>query len=389
MPESPAPIYLDYHATTPVDERVVAAMLPFFTERFGNAASRQHAFGWEASKAVERARKQVAALVDARPAEVVFTSGATEANNLALFGVMRAAAADRRHLVTLTSEHRSVLDPSSALETEGFAVTRVPVRADGLVDLDVLARALGTETALVSVMTANNEVGVLQPLDAIAGLAHDRGILVHSDAAQAAGKVPPAGSTSPADLISLSGHKIYGPKGVGALVVRRRVPRIGLAPLLHGGGHEQGLRSGTLDVPAIVGFGAAAALCLRELDLEVPRLLGLRTRLVEALAVLPGLHVHGSIDRRLANNLNVGFDGVHGDQLLLRLTDVALSSGAACSSATARPSHVLQALGVPDDLARASIRIGLGRWTTAAEVDRAAKRIREVVTELRTRRAAG
>jgi cysteine desulfurase len=371
---------MDSHSTTPVDPRVVATMLPFFTEHFGNAASRTHAFGWRAAEAVERARQQTAALVGASAKDIIFTSGATESNNLAILGAARAHPS-RRHIVTLATEHRAVLDPCRHLEHEGFDITWLPVRSDGLVDLDQLADALRPETVLVSVMAANNEIGVLQPLAAIGGLTRERGILFHTDTAQAAGKVSFDVESVRADLVSFTAHKMYGPKGVGALYVRRRT---GLTPILFGGGHERGLRSGTLNVPGIAGFGTAAALCRQEMTAESERLRALRDRLNAGLhARLDGVLVNGSMTERLPHNLNFSFAGVDGESLLTGLNDIAVSSGAACTSTMPEPSHVLRAIGRNEDLARASLRFGLCRFSTEEEVDYVVKTVASLVTRLR------
>jgi len=371
---------MDSHSTTPVDPRVVATMLPFFTEHFGNAASRTHAFGWRAAEAVERARQQTAALVGASAKDIIFTSGATESNNLAILGAARAHPS-RRHIVTLATEHRAVLDPCRHLEHEGFDITWLPVRSDGLVDLDQLADALRPETVLVSVMAANNEIGVLQPLAAIGGLTRERGILFHTDTAQAAGKVSFDVESIRADLVSFTAHKIYGPKGIGALYVRRRT---GLTPILFGGGHERGLRSGTLNVPGIAGFGTAAALCRQEMTAESERLRALRDRLNAGLhARLDGVLVNGSMTERLPHNLNLSFAGVDGESLLTGLNDIAVSSGAACTSTMPEPSHVLQAIGRNEDLARASLRFGLCRFSTEEEVDYVVETVASLVTRLR------
>lgn len=353
-------------------------MLPYFSKVFGNPSSRNHRFGWEAAEAVERARKEVAALVGASPKEIVFTSGATEADNLAIKGV--AARSSRRHVVTAATEHKAVLDPCRRLEAEGWRVTVLPVTADGLVDLDDVDRAVTADTAIVSVMLANNEIGVIQAIADIAGIAHARGAVVHTDAVQAAGRIPVDLGALGVDLASFSAHKIYGPKGVGALYVRRGVRD--LAPLMDGGGQERGLRAGTLNVPGIVGFGAACEIARRELDEESIRIAALRDRLWTALqANASGLGVNGSTSARLPGNLNVTFDGVDGEALLLGLDGVAVSSGAACTAA--EPSHVLTALGLSRDRALASLRFGIGRTTTEAEVDHAAGRVAAVVRQLR------
>ncbi|HWP99980.1 MAG TPA: aminotransferase class V-fold PLP-dependent enzyme [Vicinamibacterales bacterium] len=384
------PVYLDAHATTPVDPRVLEAMLPFFSERFGNAASRTHAFGWEAARAVERARQQVAQLLGVTAGEIVFTSGATEANNLAIKGAARAAHDRGDHIVTVVTEHSSVLEPCRRLEREGFRVTWLPVERDGLVDLERLEAALTERTILVSVMAANNEIGVLQPIEEIARIAARRGVLVHTDAAQAVGHVPAPLGAWGVDLASISAHKMYGPKGIGALYLRRRRPPVAIEPLADGGGHERGLRPGTLDVPAIVGFGRAAEIAREEGATHAARLARLRDRLLEGLlASLDGVIVNGSLERRLPHNLNVSFEGVEGEQLLLSLGDLAVAPGAACASATTAPSHVLKALGHTDELARASLRIGLGRYNSDEDVDYVLERLRTVVPKLRAMRTAG
>ena len=382
MPE--LPIYLDHHATTPVDPRVVDAMLPFFTNRFGNASSRHHAFGWAARDAVAAARRQVAELIGADPREICFTSGATESDNLAVRGVVAADSRRPLHVVTMTTEHHAVLDPCRRLEREGVEVTRVAPRPDGLCDVADIERALTPHTRLVSVMAANNEIGVLQPVARIAELTRPRGIVLHSDAAQAVGKVPVDVDELGVELLSLTAHKMCGPKGIGALYVRRRRPRLAIEPLVDGGGHEQGLRSGTLNVPGIVGFGAAAAICRADLEAEGARVGRLRDRLLEGLrARLDGVTVNGSLAARLPHNLNVSFDGIEGESLLVGLDDVAVSSGAACTSVNPEPSHVLHAIGTSDELARASIRFGLGRTTTEADVDYAVDKVASLVTRLR------
>lgn len=378
------PVYLDHHATTPVDPRVVAAMAPFFTEIYGNAASRHHAFGWAARDAVETARAQVAALVGCRPRELHFTSGATESNNLVIKSLGKGSDRGAAHVVTAMTEHRSVLDPCGRIEAAGTRVTYVQPGPDGLIDADAVERALTDRTTLVSVMTANNEIGVLQPIAALCALAHRRGVPFHTDATQAIGKVPFAGDGRDADLVSLSAHKLYGPKGVGALVLRRRRPPLRIDALIDGGGQERGLRAGTLNVPAIVGFGRAAEICRTEMAAEGRRLAGLRDRLWRGLSTrLDGLSINGSMTRRLPHNLNVSISGVEGETLLVGLDDVAVSSGAACTSVHPEPSHVLLALGLPDELAKASIRFGLGRTTTEEEIDYACHKVAALVTRLR------
>ena len=382
MPE--LPIYLDHHATTPVDPRVVEAMLPFFGERFGNASSRHHAFGWAARDAVAAARRQVAGLIGADPREICFTSGATESDNLAIRGVVAAEARRPLHVVTMTTEHHAVLDPCRRLEREGIEVTRVGPRPDGLCDAADVERALRPHTRLVSVMAANNEIGVVQPVSRIAELTRPRGIVLHTDAAQAVGKVPVDVDELGVDLLSFTAHKMCGPKGIGALYVRRRRPRLAVDPLVDGGGHEQGLRSGTLNVPGIVGFGAAAAICSADLAEESARVGRLRDRLLAGLRErLDGVTVNGSLAARLPHNLNVSFEGIEGESLLVGLDDVAVSSGAACTSVNPEPSHVLKAIGISDELARASLRFGLGRTTTQDEVDYAVDKVAGLVARLR------
>ncbi len=375
-------IYLYHHATTPVDARVLETMLPFFTERFGNAASRQHRFGWEANDAVERARKQVAALIGAGSKDVIFTSGATEANNLAIKGAAEARRADGEHLVTVVTEHKSVLDSMKRLESEGFRVTVLPVKSSGLVDLAELEAAITPRTTLVSVMAANNEIGVLQPIKEAAALAHAKGAWFHTDAVQAAGNVPFDVDALDVDLVSITAHKMYGPKGAGALYVRRKGTRVSITAQIDGGGHERGMRSGTLNVPGIVGFGRAAEIARAEMAAEATRVRELRDRLLDALAAkTDGMTVNGSLDARLPGNLNVSFEGIDGEALLVSLDDIAVSSGAACTAA--EPSHVLVALGLSKDRALASLRFGIGRTTTKEDVDYAAAKVADVVARLR------
>jgi cysteine desulfurase len=382
------PLYFDYHATTPVDPAALEAMLPYFAERFGNAASRNHAYGWAAAQAVETAREQVAALIGAHHRDVVFTSGATESNNLAIKGVARSCRGKGRHLVTVATEHKSVLDTCRCLEGDGFEVTCLPVASDGQVDVGRLEEALRPDTILVSVMAANNEIGVLQPLAEIGRLTRERGIPLHTDASQAVAKVPFDVDLLNVDLASLTAHKMYGPKGVGALFVRRKNPCVELEAMMHGGGHERGLRSGTLNVPAIVGFGKAAEIGRAIMPAERARLGALRDRLLETMRrAIPGLHVNGSLEARLPHNLNVSVPGVESEMLAMSLDDIAVSTGSACHTASAEPSHVLSALGLDGDLARASLRFGLGRWTTEAEVDYVAEKMASVVQKLRQMRA--
>ncbi len=369
------PIYLDNQATTPCDPRVVAAMLPYFSEAFGNPHSVEHALGREAEAAVARARAEVAALIGATPREIVFTSGATESNNLAIKGAARFAARmenPRRRLITLATEHKCVLQATADLAEEGFEPVFLPVRPDGRLDPEALRMALATPTLLVSVMAANNETGVLQDITALAALAHQAGALFHTDAAQAVGKIPIDVTAQGIDLLSISGHKLYGPKGVGALYVRHR-PRVRLAPLISGGGQERGLRSGTLPAPLIVGFGEACRLAGAEMAAEAERLAGLRERLLARLSdAIPGISVNGSREHRLAGNLNLAFPAARAETLLADLPDLCLSTGSACSSAAVEPSYVLGAMGVPAEVAARSLRIGIGRFTSAAEIDLAA-----------------
>ena len=381
-------VYLDYHATTPVDPRVLQAMLPYFTEDFGNPASKQHKWGWRAQDAVERGRAQVAELIGASAGEIVFTSGATESNNLAIKGAACALRDRGNHLVSVSTEHKSVLDSFKRLEREGWSITLVGVRNDGLVDLNDVADAITDKTVLISVMAANNEIGVLQPLEEIAKLAHARGALLHTDAAQAAGKIPIEVNRMGIDLLSLTGHKYYGPKGCGALYIRRQKPRLKLECQIDGGGHENGMRSGTLNVPGIVGLGAAAAICHSDMPEESVRLASLRDRLLDGLRRgLSEVRVNGTLERRLPHNLHVSFDGVEGEALLMALGDLAVSTGSACSSGSQAPSHVLHAIGAVGDRAGASIRFGLGRTTSNADVDFAVERVTTVVKSLRAKAA--
>jgi cysteine desulfurase len=369
------PIYLDYQSTTPTDPRVVAAMLPYFTEKFGNPHSVSHAHGREVADAVEAARGQVARVIGADPREIIFTSGATESNNLALKGALHFGADGRNHLVTLVTEHKCVLESAAQLEREGYAVTYLPVEPGGLVDLDRLSAAITERTALVSIMAAHNEIGVLQPLAEIGALCRERGVLFHSDAAQAVGKIALDVEAMGIDLLSISGHKLYGPKGIGALYVRRR-PRVRLAPLFDGGGQERGLRSGTLPAPLCIGFGEACAIAGSEMEAEARRLRSYRERLLRGLRQsFPPLRLNGDAERRLPGNLNLCFPGIDGQALVAVLPELSMSLGSACTSAAVEPSYVLRALGLPDDLANASIRIGLGRFTSEAEVDFALDRL--------------
>jgi cysteine desulfurase len=377
------PIYLDNHATTPLDPRVLDEMLPYFKEKFGNAASRSHQFGWEAEAAVEKAREQVAKLIGASAKEIVFTSGATESDNLAIKGVADRYRDKGDHIVTCVTEHKAVLDSCKHLEKEGYRVTYLPVGKDGLIDLDDLKRALDDNTILVSIMFANNEIGVLQPIAEIGKLCRERGILFHTDAVQAIGKVPVNVEEQNIDLASITAHKLHGPKGIGALYVRRKNPQVELAPMIDGGGHEHGMRSGTLNVPGIVGLGKACELCREEMAAEAARLRALRDRLKEKIfAGLDDVYVNGSMEHRLPGNLNLSFANVDAEPLLMGINDVAVSTGSACSSAAIEPSHVLKALGA-GDLTHGSIRFGIGRFNTQAEIDYVAARVVETVKRLR------
>ncbi|MEH1921685.1 cysteine desulfurase family protein [Nostoc sp.] len=389
------PIYLDGHATTPIDERVLAAMLPYFTEKFGNPASISHVYGWEAEAAVKQTREILAAAINATPEEIVFTSGATEANNLAIKGVAETYFKKGQHIITVATEHGAVIDPCNYLKSLGFEITILPVKKDGLIDLTELKKALRPETILVSVMAANNEIGVLQPLaeigeicrEGLGAVGGDRNIIFHTDAAQAIGKIPLDVQAMKIDLMSLTAHKVYGPKGIGALYVRRRDPRVKLAPQQHGGGHERGMRSGTLYTPQIVGFGKAVEIALAEQATENQRLTQLRHRLWEQLSQVEGIHLNGHPQERLAGNLSISVEGVDGAALLLGLQPVmAISSGSACSSANTAPSHVLTALGHPQQLAYASVRFGIGRFNTEEEIDIVAKHAIATIQSLQNKR---
>ena len=378
------PVYMDNHATTQVDPRVLEAMLPYFTEKFGNAASRNHEFGWKAEEAVEIARGQIARLVHASPREIIFTSGATESINLALKGAAETHRDAGDHIITQATEHKAVIDVCKGLEESGLDVTYLPVDEDGLIDLETLQRAITPKTFLISIMHANNEIGVIQPIKEIGEIAKEGKVLFHVDAAQSVGKIPLDVEKFGIDLLSISAHKIYAPKGVGALYVRRKNPHVEIAPMIDGGGHERGLRSGTLNVPGIVALGKACDICQKEMAEESERLRRLRDKLKDAIASrLEDTFVNGSMSHRLPNNLNVSFAGVEGDALLMGISDVAVSSGSACTSATLEPSHVLRALGVSEDLAHSSIRFGLGRFNTEEEVEYVADRVVETVKRLR------
>jgi cysteine desulfurase len=379
------PIYMDYHATTPVDPRVLAEMLPYFTDVFGNAASRNHVFGWRAEEAVEHARERVAALIGAEnPKEIVFTSGATESNNLAIKGVAEFYREKGNHLITTVIEHKAVLDTCKRLEKQGFEVTYLPVDRYGMVDPDDVRKAITDRTILVSVMLANNEVGTIQPIAEIGKITRERGVLLHSDAVQGIGKIPFDVARASVDLLSVTAHKMYGPKGVGALYVRRSRPRVRLVAQMDGGGHERGNRSGTLNVPGIVGLGMAAEIMQREGADESTRLLSLRERLWKRLSsAIEDIHLNGHPERRLPGNLNVAFAYVEGEAMMMAIKDVAVSSGSACTSASLEPSYVLRAMGVGEEMAHSSIRFGLGRFTTPEEVDFVADLVIDKVNKLR------
>jgi cysteine desulfurase len=378
------PIYMDNHATTPMDPRVLEAMLPYFTDKFGNAASRNHSFGWAGEEAVENARQQVASLVGATAKEIIFTSGATESDNLMIKGVAEMYREKGNHIITQAIEHKAVLDTCKNLEKHGFEVTYLPVQKDGRVGPEDVRKAIRPTTILICIMYANNEIGVINPIQEIGKLAKEHGIIFAVDGVQAAGKVPVDVQKDNIDLLAISAHKMYGPKGVGALYVRRRNPRVQLSAIIDGGGHERGMRSGTLNVPGIVGLGKACELCQQEMAQESERLFGLRERLRKGLeAKLDEVFINGSMEHRLPNNLNMSFAYVEGESLLMGINDVAVSSGSACTSATLEPSYVLKALGVGEDLAHTSIRFGLGRFTTEEEVDYVIDKMVQVVTKLR------
>jgi len=378
------PIYMDNHATTPVDPRVVEAMLPYFTEKFGNAASRNHSFGWAGEEAIETARQQIASLIGATPKEIIFTSGATESDNLMIKGVAEMYREKGNHIITKAIEHKAVLDTCKRLEKYGYEVTYLPVQKDGRVDPEDVRKAITPKTILITIMYANNEIGVINPIQEIGKIAKEHGIIFAVDGVQAVGKIPVDVQNDNIDLLSISGHKIYGPKGVGALYVRRRNPRVQLAPSIDGGGHERGMRSGTLNVTGIVGLGKACEIAQQEMATEGERLKGLRERLRKGLeAKLDEVFINGSMEHRLPNNLNMSFAYVEGESLLMGINDIAVSSGSACTSATLEPSYVLKALGVGEDLAHTSIRFGLGRFNTPEEVDYVVDKMVQVVSKLR------
>ncbi len=376
------PIYLDYSATTPCDPRVVDKMIPWLNEHFGNPASRSHAWGWEAEAAIEKAREQVASLIGADPREIVWTSGATESNNLAIKGVAHFYQGKGKHLITVKTEHKAVLDTCRHLEREGFEVTYLDVQPDGLLDLEAFKAAIRPDTILASVMFVNNEIGVIQDIPAIGAICHEKGVIFHVDAAQATGRVHVDLATLPVDLMSLTSHKTYGPKGVGALYVRRK-PRIRLEAQMHGGGHERGMRSGTLPTHQIVGMGEAYAIAKAEMDTELPRIQALHDRLYAGLSSIEQTFLNGHETRRIPHNLNMSFNYVEGESLIMGIKGLAVSSGSACTSASLEPSYVLRALGRSDELAHSSLRMTIGRWTTEAEIDSAIEAIRTNVAKLR------
>lgn len=381
LPAVKLPIYVDNHATTPLDPRVLDDMLPYLTSNFGNPASRSHSFGWATDGAVQTARERIAKLIGATSDEIVFTSGATESDNLAIKGVAEAYRHKGKHIITASTEHKAVLDSCKRLEKYGYRVTYLPAGRDGLIELDDLRRAIDNETILVTIMAANNEIGVLQPIEEIGKLCRERGVIFHTDAAQATGKIPIDVDKQNIDLLSISAHKMYGPKGVGALYVRNGIH---LAPIIDGGGHERGMRSGTLNVPGIVGLGKACEICHDEMPEESCRTAGLRNRLHEKImSALDNVHINGSMDHRLPGNLNLSFAGIDGEELMTAIDDIAVSSGAACTSAHVEPSYVLKALGLEDELAQSSIRFGIGRFNSEAEVDYVGERVIQTVKQLR------
>ncbi len=377
------PIYLDYQSTTPLDPRVLDAMMPYFTEKYGNPHSRSHAYGWETEDASEIARQQVADLIHANPKEIVFTSGATESNNLAIKGVARFYGDKKNHIITVTTEHKCVLDSCRHLEREGFDVTYLPVQKNGLIDLDQLKDAITDKTVLVSIMAVNNEIGVIQPIKEIGALCRERGVFFHTDAAQAFGKIPLDVEEMNIDLMSISGHKIYGPKGIGALYIRRR-PRVRLQPIINGGGQERGFRSGTLPTPLVVGLGKAAEIAGQEMEQDRERIERLTDKLYHGIKdEIPDVYLNGDEEHRIPGNLNLSFAYIEGESMLMAIRELAVSSGSACTSASLEPSYVLRALGVGDDLAHTSIRFGIGRFTTEEEIDRAIEIVRQNVNKLR------
>ena len=377
------PIYLDNNATTPMDPRVLEAMLPYFNEKFGNAASRNHPFGWAAEEGVDYAREQISKLINCSEKEIIFTSGATESNNLAIKGVFEMYAAKGNHIITATTEHKAVLDTCAHLEKLGASITYLEVKADGLIDLNELSNAITDKTILVSIMYGNNEIGVIQPMKEIAAITRSKGVLLHTDATQTVGKIPVDVEADGIDLLSFTAHKMYGPKGVGALYVRRKNPRVKVTAQMDGGGHERGMRSGTLNVPGIVGFGKACEIAMQDMEKDTIRLSAMRDRLEKSLIELEEAYINGNTDHRLPHVTNISFKYVEGEGLMMAMKDLAVSSGSACTSASLEPSYVLKSLGLNDDLAHSSIRFGLGRFTTDEEIDYAIECTKKAVTKLR------
>ncbi len=377
------PIYLDNNATTPMDPRVLEAMLPYFNEKFGNAASRNHPFGWAAEEGVDYAREQIAKLINCSEKEIIFTSGATESNNLAIKGVFEMYAAKGNHIITATTEHKAVLDTCAHLEKLGATITYLEVKADGLIDLNELSNAITDKTILVSIMYGNNEIGVIQPMKEISAITRSKGVLLHTDATQTVGKIPVDVEADGIDLLSFTAHKMYGPKGVGALYVRRKNPRVKVTAQMDGGGHERGMRSGTLNVPGIVGFGKACEIAMQDMEKDTIRLSAMRNRLEKSLIELEEAYINGNTDHRLPHVNNISFKYVEGEGLMMAMKDLAVSSGSACTSASLEPSYVLKSLGLNDDLAHSSIRFGLGRFTTDEEIDYAIECTKKAVTKLR------
>ena len=377
------PIYLDNNATTPMDPRVLEAMLPYFNEKFGNAASRNHPFGWAAEEGVDYAREQISKLINCSEKEIIFTSGATESNNLAIKGVFEMYAAKGNHIITATTEHKAVLDTCAHLEKLGASITYLEVKADGLIDLNELSNAITDKTILVSIMYGNNEIGVIQPMKEIAAITRSKGVLLHTDATQTVGKIPVDVEADGIDLLSFTAHKMYGPKGVGALYVRRKNPRVKVTAQMDGGGHERGMRSGTLNVPGIVGFGKACEIAMQDMEKDTIRLSAMRDRLEKSLVELEESYINGNTNHRLPHVTNISFKYVEGEGLMMAMKDLAVSSGSACTSASLEPSYVLKSLGLNDDLAHSSIRFGLGRFTTDEEIDYAIECTKKAVTKLR------
>ncbi|MEY3843283.1 MAG: hypothetical protein RIR80_855 [Bacteroidota bacterium] len=377
------PIYLDNNATTPMDPRVLEAMLPYFNEKFGNAASRNHPFGWAAEEGVDYAREQISKLINCSEKEIIFTSGATESNNLAIKGVFEMYAAKGNHIITATTEHKAVLDTCAHLEKLGASITYLEVKADGLIDLNELSNAITDKTILVSIMYGNNEIGVIQPMKEIAAITRSKGVLLHTDATQTVGKIPVDVEADGIDLLSFTAHKMYGPKGVGALYVRRKNPRVKVTAQMDGGGHERGMRSGTLNVPGIVGFGKACEIAMQDMEKDTIRLSAMRDRLEKSLVELEEAYINGNTEHRLPHVTNISFKYVEGEGLMMAMKDLAVSSGSACTSASLEPSYVLKSLGLNDDLAHSSIRFGLGRFTTDEEIDYAIECTKKAVTKLR------